>query len=284
MQLRCSLVAISVIVILNSPVYAKEKDKLPEPVVLASNYSDEIDLEQYWQSEKLDGIRAVWDGSTLRTRRGNPIAAPTWFTQSLPNFPLEGELWAGRGNFHIVQQTVLDQLPKQVAWSLIRYMLFDIPYSDQSYLKRYDALKSLVNTLNEEHIQLIEHTPIENQATLFDNLERIAALKGEGIMLRSIHHAYHAGRSQDLIKLKKLQDGEAVVVGYKSGKGKFSNMMGALLVELPNGQQFYIGNGFSDEQRNFPPPLGSLITYQFNGYTHNGVPKFARFLRAAIDR
>ncbi|MGD8120233.1 DNA ligase [Vibrio sp. TRT 2004] len=284
MQLRCSLVAISVIAILNSPVYAKEKDKRPEPVVLASNYSDEIDLEQYWQSEKLDGIRAVWDGSTLRTRRGNPIAAPTWFTKSLPNFPLEGELWAGRGNFHIVQQTVLDQLPKQVAWSLIRYMLFDIPYSDQSYLKRYDALQSLVNTLDTEHIQLIEHTPIESQATLFDNLERVTALKGEGLMLRNIHHAYHAGRSQDLIKLKKQQDGEAVVVGYKPGKGKFSNMMGALLVELPNGQRFYIGNGFSDEQRHFPPPLGSRITYQFNGYTQNGVPKFARFLRAAIDQ
>lgn len=284
MLFRSSLVALSVIVTLNTSANGKVPFEPIKPLVLAVNYDNSVDIKQYWQSEKLDGIRAIWDGRVLRTRSGHPIQAPEWFIRSLPDFPLEGELWAGRGQFHIVQQTVMDQFPKDIAWTLIKYMLFDIPYSNQNYVARYSALKELTDSIGEQHIQLIEHRPIESQSKLFEQLDKIVELQGEGLMLRNIDSRYEGGRSSDLIKLKKRQDGEARVVGYKLGKGKFVNMMGSLLVELPNGQQFYIGNGFSDQQRKDPPALGSVITYQFNGYTNKGVPRFARFLRTAVEQ
>ncbi len=56
-------------------------------------------------------------------------------------------------------------------------------------------------------------------------------------------------------------------------------MMGAILVRMPDGTEFYIGSGFTDELRRNPPQLGSIITFRYNGFTHNGKPKFARFLR-----
>lgn len=61
-------------------------------VLLAREYDDTVDPRAYWVSEKLDGVRAIWDGKTLRFRSGRPIHAPAWFTAGLPAHPLDGEL------------------------------------------------------------------------------------------------------------------------------------------------------------------------------------------------
>jgi len=44
-------------------------------------------------SEKLDGVRAYWDGKQFLSRQGNLYHAPAWFTEHLPAVPLDGELW-----------------------------------------------------------------------------------------------------------------------------------------------------------------------------------------------
>ena len=50
-------------------------------------------------SEKLDGVRAYFDGQHFYSRQGNRFYAPDWFTQGLPPIPLDGELWIGRKAF-----------------------------------------------------------------------------------------------------------------------------------------------------------------------------------------
>ena len=53
-------------------------------------------------SEKLDGMRAVWDGTALYSRAGNPISMPASFAACLPPaFALDGELFLGRGRFQV---------------------------------------------------------------------------------------------------------------------------------------------------------------------------------------
>ena len=90
---------------------------------------------------------------------------------------------------------------------------------------------------------------------------------------------YSAGRSDDLLKLKPYEDAEARVLAHLPGKGKFQGMLGALLVERPDGRRFRIGTGFSDAQRRNPPPIGALVTYQYHGLTGSGLPRFASFMR-----
>jgi hypothetical protein len=68
---------------------------LAPPLLLAERYRDGIDVPDYWISEKLDGVRAVWDGRALRFRSGNPVPAPQWFLDGLPAEALDGELWLG---------------------------------------------------------------------------------------------------------------------------------------------------------------------------------------------
>lgn len=49
----------------------------------------------------MDGFRGEWDGTHLRSRNGNIINAPRWFTKDFPKTPLDGEIWAGRGSFEL---------------------------------------------------------------------------------------------------------------------------------------------------------------------------------------
>ncbi len=69
------------------------------PLLLAERYRDDIDVSRYRGSERLEGVRAVWDSKVLRFRIGNPVPAPPWFVEALLRQPLDGELWLGRGNF-----------------------------------------------------------------------------------------------------------------------------------------------------------------------------------------
>ena len=56
----------------------------PPRLLLAQDAPADVDPTGYLVSEKYDGVRACWDGSTLRFRSGAPVAAPAWFTARLP--------------------------------------------------------------------------------------------------------------------------------------------------------------------------------------------------------
>jgi len=68
-------------------------------MLLAEVYAAGVDVTQYWVSEKFDGVRAQWDGRTLRFRGGGVVPAPAWYTANFPAQPLDGELWIGRDQF-----------------------------------------------------------------------------------------------------------------------------------------------------------------------------------------
>ncbi|ELL9330010.1 DNA ligase [Vibrio fluvialis] len=277
MQLKLTLIAAALLTTQHSAALANPLAFVP--VAQANEYHDGINIYEYWQSEKLDGIRAIWNGKQLLTRNGNPIYAPRWFTDPLPDYALEGELWAGRGHFALVQQTVLDHTPSDEAWRKIDFMLFDMPDAAGDYTKRYYNLIHVVDSASSKHIKYIEHTPVLSEQELLRYLDTLVNENGEGIMLRKVTARYQAGRSNNLLKLKKHQDAEARVVGYKIGNGKYKGLMGSVLVRTDEGTEFYVGTGFSDEQRLNPPEIGSLITYRYNGLTAEGKPRFARFVR-----
>ena len=89
----CTLVWIFVLFIV-LPAHAVAPDLL-----LLNKYRPGMDVSGWYMSEKLDGVRAYWDGQQLVSRQGNLFAAPAWFTEKLPPFELDGELWIARGHF-----------------------------------------------------------------------------------------------------------------------------------------------------------------------------------------
>ena len=249
------------------------------PLLLANVYREDVALDRYWVSEKLDGVRAYWDGERLRSRKGNPINAPPWFVAHFPRVPLDGELWMGRGAFERLSGAVRRQRPDDAQWREIRFMVFDLPSSPATFDRRLQRLREMFEAVASPYVALVEQFRVSGRAELMERLERVVAGGGEGLMLHKGSSLYAAGRSDDLLKLKTHEDAEAVVIGHLPGKGRLTGMLGALLVETPEGIRFRLGTGFSDEERRNPPPLGATVTYKHHGRTRNGVPRFASFLR-----
>lgn len=247
----------------------------------ANSYTDQ-NISGMVMSEKLDGIRAYWNGKDLLTRQGRIINAPKYFTKDFPPFELDGELWSKRGDFENIQSIVLDKTPSK-KWQKIKYMIFEVPHAKGDFFKRLKKAKEYIQKNNLLHVKIIEQKICGSKEELNSFKKSILSLGGEGVMLKDISKEYFEGRSDHLLKVKEADDMEAKMIGYKDGKGRLKGLMGSLHVELESGVKFFIGSGFSDEVRKNPPKIGSTITFKYYGFTKLGKPKFASFMRVRED-
>ena len=260
---------------------AAAAEPAPPPMALANVYQDDVDVTAYWISEKLDGVRAWWDGDALYSRSGNRFHAPAWFVEDFPSQPLDGELWIGRGAFETLSGMVR-RGPGEAnadAWRRVRFMVFDVPSHGSDFDGRLEHMQEVFARVDSPYVGLVEQFRVADRAELMAALDRVVAAGGEGLMLRKAESLHRAGRSDDLLKLKLHQDAEATVVAHLPGKGKYEGMLGSLLVETPGGLRFRLGTGFSDDERRQPPPVGAIVTYRHYGTTEAGIPRFASFLR-----
>ncbi len=256
----------------------------PRPALMLANvYTAHTDLGVYWVSEKYDGVRCLWTGTRLLTRGGEHIQAPSWFTQGWPDTPMDGELWAGRGQFAHAVSTVRRQQPDDAAWQRMRYMVFDLPEHPGPFSERLPAYQALVARLQQPWVQAVPQWRVANPAELQRQLLSTTKAGGEGLMLHRADAPYRGLRTDDLLKLKTHGDAEARVLAHLPGQGKHAGRMGALWVETPQGIRFKLGTGFTDGQRRQPPAVGSTVTYRYRGLNGSGVPRFASFLRVRED-
>ncbi len=252
------------------------------PILLAERWESHMDLAGWWMSEKLDGVRAYWDGAGFVTRLGNAFFAPAWFTAGLPAEPLDGELWGGRKRF---QRTVsiARRQDRGEAWRELEFLVFDAPGLIAPFEQRIEHCRALLARSALPHVRLLEHRPCLGEEDLRAELARVERLGGEGLMLRKPGSLYVAGRSSTLLKVKSFLDAEARVLAHVPGKGRHKGRLGALLVELADGTRFNVGTGFSDEERRAPPPVGSVITYRYQELSDGGVPRFPSYLGIRDD-
>ena len=248
-------------------------------VLLAQDYKSGVDVSQYLVSEKLDGVRALWDGKSLRFRSGQPISAPAWFTAKLPATPLDGELWLARGKFDLLSGIVRKEQPVDSEWQSVKYMVFELPAGSGAFAQRSVELKALVQKANQPALIWIEQFKLTSEKALQAKLKEITSQGGEGLMLHKADSPVTVGRSPVLLKLKPVSDAEGIVLAHIPGKGKYQGMLGALRIKTEDGITVNIGTGFTDEQRRNPPAIGSTITYSYRDKTPNGKPRFASFMR-----
>jgi DNA ligase-1 len=252
-------------------------------ILLANIYRDGINVTQYLVSEKLDGVRAIWDGRQLVFRSGQPINAPRWFIDALPATPLDGELWLGRGNFDRLSGIVRRETPIDAQWRQVRYLLFELPGGQGDFRQRAGRLRQIAEQAHVPWLQAVPQEPVANRQALRARLAAVLRAGGEGLMLHRADAPYETGRGDTLLKLKPWLDAEAVVIDHLPGKGKYAGQLGALRVRRPDGREFRLGTGFTDTQRRDPPPIGSTVTYRYRELTASGLPRFVRFLRIRAE-
>ena len=254
----------------------------PPSLQKASRYTGEETVAGWVMSEKLDGIRGYWNGKQLLTRKGRTIHAPPWFVAKFPPFALDGELWHKRDDFAFVQNTVLDDIPTE-NWRQITYNIFEVPESPGNFTARLESARDWFHGHPAPHVRIIEQIVCNGPDHLAAFLEQIESLGGEGVIVKDPDLEFHAGRSPYVLKVKNFDDMEGVVIAHRPGEGKFSGMMGSLTLQLDNGIVFNLGTGFTLAQRQHPPPVGAVVTFKYQGYTKNGIPRFASFLRVRRD-
>jgi len=250
-----------------------------------SEYKDQ-NVSGWLASEKLDGVRAYWDGENLLSRQGKKLNAPLSFTKNFPKFALDGELYAKELKFEEIQASVMDKLPDEKAWNRLKFHVFDVPEASGGLLERLSELEKFIlqNPQAGQNLKIIKQVKVKDNAEFEAFAEAVIAKSGEGAVVREPNAAYERGRSQNVLKYKKFNDAECVVVAHKVGQGKFSGLLGSVVCEnLSDKKRFKIGSGFSDKERANPPKIGSVITYKYQNLTAKGLPRFPVFLRVRED-
>ncbi|KAJ3123364.1 hypothetical protein HK098_002006 [Nowakowskiella sp. JEL0407] len=254
-------------------------------VLLAHSWTEDIDPKNYWMSEKLDGIRAIYDpyAKTFRSRNGNEFFAPDFFVKGYPtDMYLDGELFCGRGKFREASSIVRSHSSPK--WNEVVYKVFDSPTLPQRFEQRMEKIKDWVSKNKEcTTIEVVEQIRVLSKQHVLDKLEEVEGLGGEGLMLRQPKSFYEGTRSKTLLKVKSFYDAEAIVEGHKEGSGKNVGLCGALLCKMENGTKFKIGSGLTDNDRRKPPKKGAIVTYRFQELTADGVPRFPTFVGVRID-
>ena len=249
-------------------------------------------------SEKLDGVRAYWDGRNLLSRNGKILAAPEGWSVHFPPFALDGELYTARGEFEKIQSTVMDKTPSVTAWSEIKFHIFDVPEASGGLLERLSELEKFILQKPQagQNLKIIKQVKVKDNAEFEAFAEAVITKGGEGAVVREPNVPYERKRSKNALKYKKIKDAECEVIAVNKGSGKYEKFVGSLTCkalggkddkeragEPKEGTTFKIGSGLSDKNRQDPPKIGSIITYKFQNLTANGKPRFPIFLRVRED-
>ena len=211
-------------------------------VMLLQRYKEQ-NISGWVMSEKLDGIRAYWDGKRLLTRKGNVIHAPKWFLAKYPPFAIDGELWSKREDFEHIASIVRDKVSGE-GWREIRHYIFDVPNAKGNLFARLQKVRPFVGDV----IRILPQYPIRSRAHLQRFFHQIVQNGGEGVVIRDPKAEYERKRSSTILKLKPFMDDECTVVGYTQGKGKYEGLVGALRCRLKSGKTIKLGSGLKKKR------------------------------------
>ncbi len=232
--------------------------------------------------EKLDGVRAIWDGTRLRTRTGNRIAAPAWFTQSLGPVMLDGELFIGRdpGDFDTVSGLVRTGQEgtgeDDDRWRRVRFAAFDLYMGRGNFRARHKRLCAMLNPESDGGaVYAHRHRGVTDFASAKRLLDEVVERGGEGIVIRDPDQPYTPGRGMGLFRMKPTPDLDAIVTGYIGGKGRLTELAGALICHVQGMPklEFHLGNGLTDRDRIDPPRVGQRVIVAHSGLTSGGLPR-----------
>jgi DNA ligase-1 len=149
-------------------------------------------------SEKLDGVRAFWNGSILISRNGSKIKCPDWFTYQLPkDISLDGELWNGRGTLEMLMKVLTSS--DAVGWDQVSLILFDLPNSREPYEIR---IRNLANLTLPNYVQIINVNQCRENEDIGKHLAMIVDLGGEGMIANKAKSYYKPMRVESLLKVK----------------------------------------------------------------------------------
>jgi len=221
------------------------------------------DPKGWYMSEKLDGIRAYWDGKQLWSKRGNLINVPESFTFGFPNYHLDCELWGGYENVErngaLLKLSCIKGKISPIDWNEFKLFVFDAPQEKGNYYQRYLFLeKHLPLDCTSNYLSLIPIIKCLGVGHLRTYLEEITQKGGEGIMIYHPDTPYEIGRTPNLLKVKKyfISTVRFLRIHLKSYSFVCQQDNGVICFVKCGTRDFYLD----------PPVIGSEISVRHLGY------------------
>lgn len=224
-------------------------------------------------SEKLDGVKAIFDGETLRTRAGNVFPTPKDFINELRecvgSLKVEGELYLGRGTF---AETATLRTNSRSIWSRVSFRIFDVNLPDLNWKQRRNLLRGCEFTKRIRLIKIHTATTLEKLETFF---KRVIEKGGEGVVIANPDAFYCEGYSNNLLKWKDKNDDEAQIIGFNVGE---NGTLSSFNVKFISGENcvFRIGQGLKKiERQNYTKyfKIGDVITFSYELLSYSGKPR-----------
>lgn len=250
--------------------------------MLVNKYKGDENLSGWVMSEKLQGVRGLWDGKTLKNRAGNIIPAPDFFTKCYPDFAIDGEIYSYKLPYEDITAATKGQNPN--AWIKIKHYIFDVPEAEGGLMQRLAVLQEYLDKNKCDTIKIIPQLPAISHKNMENYYNEIVTRNGQGVIVRDPNAPYKGGRSNKILKFKKQLDDECKILDYNNGTGKFSSTIISLTCKnLKDDKIFKIKSGIDKKVRNNPPKKGTIITYKYHGIKDDGSPKNPVFLYARED-
>lgn len=163
---------------------------------------EDFDPTGWWWSEKLDGVRAFWDGAGgLWSRSGLRFRPPAEWVAGLPlGVELDGELWGGRGTYQATKAAVQRKTPRPEEWAGIRLRPFDAPAAPGGFEERLRVAARAV--VGSPVAEAVPHWPVRSRGHADQVYREVLAGGGEGIVYRRPGAPYEGGRSRFALKRK----------------------------------------------------------------------------------
>ncbi len=151
-----------------------------------------------------------------------------------------------------------------VIWDVVPEEEYLVGIGEESYTTRFAKLESAKFSKKVEIVESKFANTIDECLVFYQAMRDRGE---EGAVIKVAESVWEDARSKNMVKLKAINDIDAVCVGVEPGQGKYANMIGALLCEDSTGElKFSVGTGLKDDDRKKDPSyyIGSIVECTYN--------------------
>lgn len=193
---------------------------------------------------------------------------------------LDGEVISKEKDFQKQMQNV--RRLKDADISKFEFHIFDHVISCTAFSKRYEILNMCV--VDFDRIFLVEHEIPASEEEIFKILDEVTDQGEEGLILKTWSDGYQFKRTNAWCKLKKFHTEDLPVIGWEYGEGKYSDVLGVLLVKRGD-VVVKVGSGFSDKERKlFMTETPKMIEVKYQEVTKDGSLRFPTLVCVRDDK